>query len=84
MAETVHVGGYAVTQEALERIFDALKEHHWLAIPPLYRPSIGRFYPTKGATATLDQVAYDLMADGTITRLEWFRDLFNTEKPKLF
>ena len=84
MAETVSVGGYAITQELLESIFDAMRAHHWLGIPPLYRPSIGRFCPVKGPEATLDQVTYSLIADGTITRLGWFRDLFKTEKPRLF
>lgn len=83
MTETVTVAGITVTQEALERIFDALRAHNWLRIPPQYRPSIGRFGPTDGPTATLDQVAYDLMADGTLQREEWFRDLFR-RRPRLF
>lgn len=84
MAETVRVAGVTVTQQALEQIFDALRAHHWLAIPPQYRPSIGRFRPATKPTATLDEVVHELMADGTLMRQQWFRDMFDRRGKALF
>lgn len=74
MTETVEVAGTAVTQETLERIFEALRAHHWLAIPAGHRPSLRKFKRATGPVASYEQVVYDLMADGSMPR--WFQEQF--------
>lgn len=74
MNETVEVAGVSVTQETLEQIFDALREHHWLGIPAQYVPRLARFSPITGTTANYENVVHDMMADGTVPR--WFRERF--------
>lgn len=74
MTETVEVAGTTVTQETLGQIFDALRAHHWLAIPRTYVPSLRKFKRVTGPVASYEQVIYDLMADGSMPR--WFQEQF--------
>lgn len=74
MTETVEVAGTTVTQETLGQIFDALRAHHWLAIPRTYVPSLRKFKRVTGPVASYEQVVYDLMAGGSMPR--WFQEQF--------
>ncbi len=79
MTEQVSVASTTVTQEKLERIFEALREHHWLGVPRGYQPSIARFGPTDGPTASYEQVVHDLMAGNCLPN--WFKEAFVWAKP---
>lgn len=79
MTEQVSVASTTVTQEKLERIFEALREHHWLGLPAGYKPSIGRFGPTDGPVASYEQVVYELMASNCLP--DWFKEQFVWQKP---
>lgn len=81
MANEVQVASTTVTQEKLERIFEALRQHHWLGLPAGYRPSLERFGPTDGPVASFEQVVYDLMASGSLP--DWFKESFVWEKPDI-
>lgn len=75
MPEQVRVAGTTVTQGKLERIFTELTARHWLGIPAGYQPRLERFRPVgAGPTASLEEIVYTYMAQGTFP--DWFKEQF--------
>ncbi len=76
MPEPVTVAGITIDQDKLERIFEALRLHDWLGMPAELKPRLWAFGPATGPVASYEQAVYELIRDGTLARVEWFRAQF--------
>ena len=80
MQETVEVAGITVTQEALDRMFEALAERHWGGLPGTYTPRLHMLKPITGPVASYEQVLHDYMTSGSMPA--WFRQRFMGEQAR--
>lgn len=74
MADCIEVGGTKVTQEVLNRMIAACREHNLFRIPSDYDPSLEKFAPLEGSSGAYEQILYEYMRAGTMPK--WFASEF--------